>query len=168
MDVISRQIVDIGEPAYQEFGDHLANQDGSLNRRLLRSIVFNDPEKRRKLNKITHRRIFFATLREILYYRVILLLTRLRNVRTILVSPLLFESKVFTWICSPKYVVSAPREQQIKYLMDRDSCSKDIAEKIIDSQMSIDEKCKLADTVLSNNGSLQDLHQQVKNEFSIK
>lgn len=151
-----------------EFGNNIANQDGSLNRRLLRSIVFKDPAKRKKLNKITHPRIFAATLYEILYHRVFLLLTQFRNVKAILVSPLLFESKVFTWICSPKYVVYVNRKQQIKYLMERDSCTEDIAKSIIDSQMSLEDKCKLADIVFWNNSSLDNLHEQVKLEFSIK
>ncbi|KAL3129265.1 dephospho-CoA kinase [Cryptosporidium parvum] len=171
MDIISRQIVDIGKPAYfeilREFGDNLVNQDGSLNRKLLRSIIFEDPLKRKKLNMITHPRIFAATLYEIFYFRVFVLLTRFQNVKTILVSPLLFESKVFTWICSPIYVVSANREQQIKYLMDRDSCTQTLAENMIDSQMSLKTKCELADKVLWNNDSIHDLKIQIKKEFSI-
>ncbi|CUV04365.1 COG0237: dephospho-CoA kinase [Cryptosporidium parvum Iowa II] len=116
---------------------------------------------------ITHPRIFAATLYEIFYFRVFVLLTRFQNVKTILVSPLLFESKVFTWICSPIYVVSANREQQIKYLMDRDSCTQTLAENMIDSQMSLKTKCELADKVLWNNDSIHDLKIQIKKEFSI-
>ncbi|OII72395.1 dephospho-kinase [Cryptosporidium ubiquitum] len=151
----------------KEFGDKLANEDGSLNRKLLRSIVFEDPLKRKKLNKITHSRIFSATLYEIFYHRVFILFTRFRNVKTVLVSPLLFESKVFTWICSPIYVVFTNREQQIKYLMERDFCTRTLAENMIDSQMSLETKCELADKVFWNNNSLHDLQIQIKSEFSL-
>ncbi|KAH8582813.1 dephospho- kinase [Cryptosporidium sp. chipmunk genotype I] len=171
MDVVSRKVVDVGRPAYfeilREFGDKLTNEDGSLNRKLLRSIVFEDPLKRKKLNAITHPRIFTATLFEIFYYRVFVLLTRFQNFKAILVSPLLFESKVFTWICSPIYVVSTNREQQIKYLIDRDSCTQILAENMIDSQMSLETKCKLADRVFWNNDTLHNLQIQIKKEFSL-
>lgn len=151
----------------KEFGDKLTNQDGSLNRKLLRSIVFDNPLKRKKLNMITHPRIFSATLYEIFYYRVFVLITKFQNVKTILVSPLLFESRVFTWICSPIYLVYTNREQQIKYLMNRDSCTQSLAENMINSQMSLETKRKLVDKIFWNNSSLYDLQTQIKNEFSL-
>lgn len=42
----------------REFGEIILNSDGTLNRGALSALVFNDEKKLRKLNEITHRRIF--------------------------------------------------------------------------------------------------------------
>ena len=60
-DALAREVVAPGTPGLAEvvdaFGDGVLNDDGSLNREALAGIVFNDPEKRRTLEGITHPRI---------------------------------------------------------------------------------------------------------------
>ncbi|KAF7456243.1 Dephospho-CoA kinase [Cryptosporidium felis] len=170
MDVISREIVKTGKPAYnivKAFGDQVLNPDKSLNRKLLRTIIFEDSSKRRKLNRITHPRIFAQALWKVFYLRVLNSLARLKNNKVVLISPLFFENKTFSWLCSPVYVIATSKEQQIKQLMARDSCTRSLAESMINSQMSLETKCKLADKVIWNNTTLEHLHKRVKKEFQI-
>lgn len=60
-DALAREVVAPGTPGLAEvveaFGRDVLNEDGSLNREALAGIVFNDPEKRRTLEGITHPRI---------------------------------------------------------------------------------------------------------------
>lgn len=57
-DLISRQVVEPGKPAWKkivkEFGKGIINEDQTIKRKKLGSIVFADPDKLDKLNKITH------------------------------------------------------------------------------------------------------------------
>lgn len=57
-DIVARQVVEGGEECLLdlaiEFGIEILNADGTLNRRKLADIAFNDKEKRMKLNQITH------------------------------------------------------------------------------------------------------------------
>ena len=62
-------------------------------------------------------------------------------------------------------VVYTSEETQIKRLIERDGFDEDHAKKRIASQMPLDEKAKLADFVVSNNGSIDETKKQVEEVF---
>ncbi|KAK6588496.1 dephospho- kinase family [Cryptosporidium xiaoi] len=169
MDVISREIVTVGKPAYREivkyFGDHILNENLEIDRKKLRKIVFSDSNKRKKLNKITHIHIIIQTIIQVIYYRIYLFIVKFKNVKTIIVSPLLFENGLLTKLTSPIYVVATTRQLQTKNLIERDKCTEDLANSIIDSQMDLKMKCKLADKVIWNTGTLEELYTNVNKTF---
>lgn len=70
--------------------------------------------------------------------------------------PLLFEKKL-NELVDLSVCVYAPREVQIKRIINRDKSSKELAIKILDNQMDIEEKKKLADLVIPNTSDLKDL-----------
>src|SRR5699024_5078503 len=57
-DKIAREVVEKGEIAYDEivnyFGNNILKKDGSIDRKKLGEIIFNDQNKRTKLNSIVH------------------------------------------------------------------------------------------------------------------
>ena len=57
-DLVSRQIVEVGKPAYEEivayFGKDILQEDGTVFRKKLGEIVFFDEEKLAFLNRCTH------------------------------------------------------------------------------------------------------------------
>ena len=57
-DLVSRQIVEVGKPAYEEivayFGKDILQEDGTIFRKKLGEIVFHDEEKLAFLNRCTH------------------------------------------------------------------------------------------------------------------
>src|SRR3990172_2610708 len=57
-DLIAREVVEPGEPAYQKiveaFGQGILDDEGYVNRKKLGALIFRDAEKRRLLNEITH------------------------------------------------------------------------------------------------------------------
>ena len=61
-DQIAREIVEPGQPAYndivREFGPAVVGPDGRLDRKVLGDLVFNNPDLREKLNRITHPRLW--------------------------------------------------------------------------------------------------------------
>ncbi len=75
LDEIAREVVKPGKTAFiqivQEFGKDVVLPDGTLNRPKLGEIIFQDPVKRKKLDKITFRQIFFETIKHIIYYFLI-------------------------------------------------------------------------------------------------
>ena len=77
----------------------------------------------------------------------------------------MFESKNDFSIIDTTLVVSAPKESCIKRVINRDSCSSEIATKKYDSQMNIKEKEKLADIVIYNNTNLEDLKNKTKEVY---
>ena len=156
-DAISRSLTAPGGQALpllrEDFGDGIFDGD-MLNRRRLGGIVFGDADKRAQLNAILHPliiRTFQAELNE-------------HDAPDTLVFgdvPLLYEcgmAQMFDRI----FVVSAPRETQIARLLARDGLSRKDAERRIDAQMPLTQKCALADAVIDTDGPMENTRAQVR------
>ncbi|OIG05594.1 dephospho-CoA kinase, partial [Acinetobacter baumannii] len=86
-DIVAREVVEKGQPALQKiqqtFGDWVLQPDGNLDRRALREYIFQNPEARQTLEKITHPAIRQSIIQQ---------LQNPKSPYVILVSPLLFET----------------------------------------------------------------------------
>ena len=158
-DIIAREIVEPGEKAWEEirafFPDTVINKDLTLNRKELGRIVFNDPEKRKLLNKITHPQIINKTKELIAKYKTD------PNIPLIVVdAPLLIETGMEKMV-DEVWVIDVKPEVQLRRLIDRDGISQEEAEKRINSQMSTQEKLKYADRVINGNLPLEEMLMEV-------
>jgi len=158
-DELSREVVQPGKDAWKEivdaFGPGIIQEDHTLNRRKLRKIVFDDPAARGKLEAIIHPRV-----RALAEARIHELATAGQSV-IVYEVPLLFEAHIHHWV-RPVILVACDATTQIKRLTQRDHLTALEAQKHIDAQLSLDEKRKLADYVIENNGSLEKLEEQVR------
>lgn len=158
-DELSREVVQPGNEAWKEivgtFGADILQSDQTLDRKKLRTMVFNSPEARKKLEAIIHPKV-----RALAEERIRELAAAGRS--TIVYEvPLLFEGQLHLWL-RPVILVASDVNTQKQRLRDRDHLTDTEAQQHIDAQMSLDEKRKLADYVIENNGSLDDLEHQVK------
>ena len=158
-DVLAREVVEPGQNAWSEivalFGTDVLQPDQSLDRQKLRSLIFANPDARKKLEAIIHPRVralaeqrireYAAAGYEIVVYEV----------------PLLFEGNLHHWL-RPVVLVASNIATQKKRLRDRDHLTEEEAQKHIDSQMSLDEKRRLADYVIENDDSLANLDTRVR------
>jgi dephospho-CoA kinase len=154
-DVLAREVVAPGTlglaAVAREFGDHLLREDGSLDREALGKIVFTDQEARRRLEGITHplirdetgRRFSQAPPDSVVVHDV----------------PLLVEAGL-----APRYelvlVVEAPRELRLRRLADR-GLPRDQAEARMANQASDADRRAVADVLVDNSGTLDDLSNRV-------
>ena len=137
----------------ETFGKHLLHEDGSLDRRALRHIIFSDPAARRSLEKITHPRIV-ALLHEIL--------AGLSDQPYVIVEiPLLAESGL-TGELDRILVVDAPEDLQIDRLMRCDSETADEARMALKSQSNRRARLELADDIIVNDADREKLRQEVQ------
>jgi dephospho-CoA kinase len=158
-DVLAREVVEPGRQAWTEivntFGTAVLQPDRALDRQKLRAIIFDDPDARKKLESIIHpqvRALAEQRIREhaaagyaVIVYEV----------------PLLFEGNLQEWL-RPVILVACDVDTQRNRLQSRDNLSAAQARKHIDAQMSLEAKRRLADYVIENNGSLEDLKRQVQ------
>lgn len=162
-DKIAREVVEPYKPAWHEiiafFGRDILNEDETINRKKLGEIVFNAPDKKKKLEEIVHPRVIDEENKMIKDYRR-------SNPQGIVVidAALLIEGGGHKRV-DRLIVVYADRETQIKRLMERDGLSRENVEKRINSQMPLDEKVKMADFVIDNNKSMRDTRNQVRDLF---
>ncbi len=164
-DVLAREVVAPGEPALTDivktFGSDILGSDGTLNRKTLGQIVFADPAARSKLEQIVHPRIRELFEKKKSEFEK----TALPNPVLLYVIPLLFESKNSYPEFEKIIVVSAPREECIRRILKRDDCSRELAERKLDSQIPIEEKVKRADYVIYNHGTLAELRGSVSSIY---
>ncbi len=164
-DVIARDIVKPYKPAWKEmvtaFGELIIGEKKEINRKKLGKIVFNNPEKRKQLEAITHPRIIDEENRQV---------TELRKKYTsgiiLLDAALLIEAGYHNRV-DKLIVVYADRETQTKRLIERDHLNYTEAQKRLGSQMPLDEKVKLADYVIDNTKSLNEVKIQVSKIYSL-
>ena len=159
-DKIARDIVNVGNPAYEDivnyFGRDILNKDKTINRESLGEKIFNDEKLRAKLNSITHPYIIEKIKSEIKLYS--------NEEIVVLDVPLLIEVldsfKERDININKIWIVYCDEKTQIKRLMDRNKLGHESALKRIKSQLSIEEKLKFADTIIDNT---KDVDTLVKN-----
>ena len=139
------------------FGNSIISCDGSLNRKMLASIVFSGEgaeERRRTLNQIAHKFILEEARRRILKYK-----SEGYDI-CIIDAPVLFESG-FDKECDRTVCVVADKSLRVKRIMMRDGLSESDALMRINSQKSDDELRHLCDFVIENNGDYEALLDEV-------
>lgn len=159
-DLISRQVVEPGQPVLKDivdyFGKQVLNDDGTMNRKKVSDIVFKDFEKRKKLESFIHPRLGEIVNRQINDYAA-------KDPEAIIqvVVPLMIEFNM-QWMYHKLLLVYVPPEVQIERLAKRDGISQEEAANILKSQLAIDEKLDYADFVIHNEKSLEETRKQVK------
>ncbi len=158
-DIISRQVVAHGTEGLAEvvanFGPEILEADGSMNRSAMRTLVFSDPEKRLQLESIIHPRLQaelvkeltkhgFFEKQEIWFYEASLIFERQR-------------AADFKQL----WVAYCPEDVQIERVMQRDRCSREMAQAILASQMPARDKADRADRVIRTDCSPEELQRQV-------
>lgn len=157
-DLLARKVVEKGAPAYheiiREFGEGILDSEGNIDREKLGEIVFNDPRARKRLNEITHPRVFDLMQQELKRAE------RDGAQVVVLDVPLLFESGADSWL-KPVILVYADAQTQLNRLVERDGCSTQRALARINAQMPIEEKRGRAHFVIDNRGDLENTRRQV-------
>lgn len=158
-DVVAREVVEIGTPGlaaiHQLFGDTILRDDGSLNREALGAIVFHNETKLLELNHCLHGLIrdriddlantFEREHEPVVIYDI----------------PLLIEGKWYERLDTVWLVYVSP-EVQIQRLMARNGYSKEDALARIQSQMLLDDKRPYADVIINNDGTPDELYNQLE------
>jgi dephospho-CoA kinase len=155
-DLYARSAVAIGSPILQAISQRyeagILQSDGTLDRRRLGEIIFNDVNERQWLDAQIHpyvRHCFETAISQIA-----------TEASAVLVIPLLFEAKM-TDLVTEIWVVSCDRSTQLHRIMARDRLDQAAAQIRIDSQMSLAEKIALADVNLDNSTNIADLERQI-------
>lgn len=155
-DLASRVVVQKGKPCLlkiaQHFGEDILTKEAELDRAKLREIIFKSEEEKNWLESLLHPAIANQIQDE---------LNASKSPYTILVSPLLLETNQKDF-CSKVLVVDVPVETQVERTLKRDGVSKEQVQAIINSQISRNDRLNLADEVIVNDGTLEDLEITVK------
>ena len=162
-DIVARQIFDdknLLNEVFSTFGESIKNQDGSLNRRALGNIVFNDDEKLILLNNLTHPKIKQKILSKVEEYK------NQGEKIVVIDAALLIEDDYIPYI-QKLILITCRKEIQINRIIARDNCTEKEAISRINSQMSQEEKVKFADYIIDNSNSFEELQKKVLELISV-
>lgn len=159
-DELARSVVEPGEPALaeieREFGSAVIDENGRLDRAALGAIIFADPERRSRLNAITHPAVKRRA-------RELMRAAGDANPRAVVVYdvPLLVEAKIdlehdFDLIV----VVHASTQTRMSRLIELRGLSREEAMHRLNSQVTDTERLAIADVVIDSNGTLDETIRQ--------
>lgn len=155
-DVIAREVVAKGAPALAQirdaFGDDVFNDDGTLDRKAMRKLVFSDVGKRRQLEGILHPQIREA---------VVVQARAVTDPYMIVVVPLLVESPMKEFM-DRVLVVDCREDIQLDRLLARDTENEEQAQRMIAAQVSRDERLAIADDVVLNDADLDETRTKIE------
>jgi dephospho-CoA kinase len=155
-DELAREVVQAGSVVLgqirERFGDRVLAEDGSLNRRALREIVFADAGARADLEALTH-----PAIRAALEQRS----ASADGVYQILAIPLLIETGDTSRV-DRILVVDCDESAQVRRLQARDGSTLEQAQAVLAAQASREARLRAADDVIVNDAGLQALRSQVE------
>ncbi|MDO5610981.1 MAG: dephospho-CoA kinase [Pseudomonadota bacterium] len=153
-DLIARELVEPGQAALAEianrFGPAMLDADGRLDRAALRRHVFADDASRRELEAILHPRIRAEMARQG---------RQAPHPYAIASIPLLAEGggrSAYPWL-SRILLIDVSREIQQQRLIQRDGIDAELAQRMIAAQANRSERQAIADDILQNEATLQEL-----------
>ena len=154
-DALAHRTYARGAPGYQQvidnFGKWLVNKDGDIDRAKLGSLVFNEPEAMVRLEEIVHPLVRQASE---------ILLKRAAQPVVVIEAIKLLESDL-RLMCDSIWVTNAPQEVQIERLIRKRNFTREHALERINMQSAQSAKVALANIVITNTGSYDDLWKQV-------
>jgi dephospho-CoA kinase len=163
-DIIARELIFPGSETLNEivsiFGENVLQDDGNLNRKLMRQIIFNEKDKKITLEKIMHPRI---------QNEVKLKIQSVSGRYQIIVVPLLLQSPILDFV-HRVLIIDCDEKIQINRLIKRDNITEELAKKMIENQSKREERLAIADDIILNEGRIEEIKHEVKklNDFYIK
>jgi dephospho-CoA kinase len=150
-DVLAREVVEPGQPALlaivERFGPEVLDAQGQLDRRRMRERIFENPAERKALEAITHPAIRLAQQAKT---------ASAAGPYQIHVVPLLADTHSKS-LYDRVLVVDCPRDTQLSRLLQRDGITPQLAESMLAAQATREQRLAIADDVLDNNGSIEEL-----------
>ena len=156
-DAVVHQLQKPGGRLYQvlveHFGEKILLENGELNRPILASLIFSNPEEQEWSKR---------TQGEIIREELAALRNQLNQTEALFFMdiPLLFEQNYASWF-DETWLVYVRRDTQQDRLMNRDQLSQESAKTRLASQWPLEEKKRFASHILDNNGSREQLLSQV-------
>ena len=150
-DHLAKEVIEKDTPGFisivASFGSEVLDSNGSIDRSKLRVQIFSNPKKKKLLESITH-----PLVRDLMAQRI----ASAESPYSIIMVPLIFETNSMS-AYDRILVIDCDQVMQLERAAFRDNNSNELIQKIIDSQCSREERLSIANDVIANNDSLENL-----------
>lgn len=163
-DLRARQLMETSESLREKiksnFGKESYTSDGKLNAKKIASLVFQNPDALNRLNLIVHPEVIRSVREEIRKLAK-------SDFRGILVidAPLIFETGL-SGVMDETVVVAAPEDVCVQRVIERSGFSSEEVLSRMRNQWPLEKKIALADRVIWNDGSIDQLKEQAEKIYS--
>lgn len=159
-DGIAKKQMEVGGASYQDvvdcFGEDILQSDGSIDRRKLSNIVFNDKDKLQRLNELTHPNVIDVVKKQIEEFR-----TKQNVTYLVMETALIIEAELDTICDTVWYVYASEDNRRTRLKINRDYTDEKI-DAIFASQSKEEDFLKRYPNVLDNNGEVAEIEKQVE------
>tara|TARA_B100001093_G_scaffold421811_1_gene414229 strand:+ start:19 stop:606 length:588 start_codon:yes stop_codon:yes gene_type:complete len=157
-DIISRNLQLRGEEGFekivQKFSDEILDPNGEIDRKKIRKLAFSDPQNKKWLEELMH---------PLIENEVIKQFEKVESAWAIYSAPLWSGKNIF----DRTLVIDASKEVQLQRIIERDNCSKEVAEQVIAQQISSIERNCYATDLLINDSSLKEFENKLQFYFEL-
>lgn len=164
-DQLARVAVEPGTPGLaalvERFGQGIVQDDGQLDREKLGTVIFTDPASKKFVESVLH-----PSIRTMWLDKLELLKRNPMLDLIVYVVPLFFESGAKYPEVKKVVLVTAPEEERIRRITDRDGLSPEAARARLKAQLPDEEKRKRSDYVIPNDSTLSELEARTRLLFS--
>ncbi len=154
-DAVYHQLIAPGAPLWavlrSRFGPDILAPDGTINRRALGALVFADPAALAELDALTHPAVVAEVLRRV----------ENSHADVLVVDAVKLVESGLADACDALWLVTCDPDQQVKRLMHRNSLGREVAERRVALQPSLDAKRARADAIIDNSGTIEETRRQV-------
>ncbi len=162
-DQIAREVVEPGEPLLAmiaaEFGKDCLTEQGRLNRQFLASVIFNDEDKRKTLNRLIH-----PVIKKSIENKIKKIKATDQQAIIVLEAPLLVEAKM-TSMVDEVWVTELDPRLQLNRVIKRDGITQTDALRRMKSQISPSERRAFAKVILDTEKDAEELRRNVAKEW---
>lgn len=154
-DLVAKELEEPGRPGYEKlvetFGRGILSEDGSIDRAAFAGLIFSDEEALRKVNAIIHPMTWQAVKDRVATCRGNL----------VAVEAALFDERSRE-TCGELWFVDTSEENRIERLRKNRGYSREKSLDIMENQPSREAFLALADYVIDNNGTVEDVRRQIR------
>lgn len=159
-DAVVHELLDAGTPVTRAiagaFGQDVLDTHGAVDRAKLANIVFNDPDALKRLETIVHPAVGERIVNEVEYWR-----SRPDAPPAFVIEAIKLVETGRHAMCDTLWLVTADNDVQRRRLIEQRDMTAEDAEARLSAQPPLDEKRRLADVIIENNGTREDLRRQV-------
>lgn len=159
-DALVHQLYLSGQPIAralaEAFGNAVMAADGSVDRKALGALVFQDPAALRRLETIVHPAVGGAIFEA---------LSTVSDAGIAVIDAVKLLEGGSGAFCQSKWLITCPEDQELARLMARNDLSEAEARARLQAQPSVERRLPLVDEVIDNGGTLAETRRQVEAAF---
>lgn len=160
IDSLNREVLEyqaVKEEIKSKISPKCVDDKGIIDKKLIRELIYSDVKLRKAMEGITHKRVFQLFFKRLFYHKII------KFERHVFIeNAILFKVPLLKMLCYPILsIVCKNKEILYERIKKRDNCTTEAAEKLLNSQISVEAYIQQSDYYYSNETSIEEMEKYI-------